>query len=314
MRRTRTESITFGAMMCALLGVLLFFNRQMAGALDAYLFWIVPLGMIVYCVRYSMNNALVVAVSMLIIAFVVAGPVSLFYVFFSVVAGLIYSYGLQKKWSGLMLIFAVFAVSAVINILSVFVFSAVFGYDVAAEIQFIRDYFDQAMKAANIDPALVPIFHNNRLLMTIFAISLILSSLLEGVLVHLLAFLILKRLKMEVPPMKPVGDIYCPKWLKVYVFGVFFALIMGAVTGITQYYEIIIPLGIIAYLVCIFFGYLYVLMLLAVYVPDTRKRALLIIPVVVIGFITQTLLMIGLLDIFTGTRRRILQEVRKRGQ
>ena len=47
MRNSRVNSITYGALLSALLGVLLFVNRQLAGMLDTYMFWIVPLPVIV---------------------------------------------------------------------------------------------------------------------------------------------------------------------------------------------------------------------------------------------------------------------------
>ena len=53
------RKITDGAMMVALIGLFLFINRQLAGLLDLYAAWLVPLPMVMYAVKYGWKSALV---------------------------------------------------------------------------------------------------------------------------------------------------------------------------------------------------------------------------------------------------------------
>ena len=77
MKNSRVNSITYGAMMAALLGVLLFVNRQLAGALDLYLFWIIPIPVIIYCLKFGIKRSFVLGAAMLGVAFLVSTPVTL---------------------------------------------------------------------------------------------------------------------------------------------------------------------------------------------------------------------------------------------
>ena len=51
------RKITDGAMMVALIGLFLFLNRQLAGLLDLYAAWLVPLPMVMYAVKYGWKSA-----------------------------------------------------------------------------------------------------------------------------------------------------------------------------------------------------------------------------------------------------------------
>lgn len=64
------RKITDGAMMVALIGLFLFINRQLAGLLDLYAAWLVPLPMVMYAVKYGWKSALVPFVSVIFLSFI----------------------------------------------------------------------------------------------------------------------------------------------------------------------------------------------------------------------------------------------------
>ncbi len=74
------RKITDGAMMVALIGLFLFINRQLAGLLDLYAAWLVPLPMVMYAVKYGWKSALLPFVSVIFLSLVIAGPQTGFYV------------------------------------------------------------------------------------------------------------------------------------------------------------------------------------------------------------------------------------------
>ena len=97
MNKRRVNSITYGALLSALLGVFLLFNRQTGGLFDAYMLWIIPLPVIVYCLKFDIKQGMIMGVAMALLSFIVATPMTAFYVASSIVAGLIYADGLKKE-------------------------------------------------------------------------------------------------------------------------------------------------------------------------------------------------------------------------
>ncbi len=297
--------------MTALLGVLLFINRQFAGAFDTFLFWIVPLPVIIYQLRFGLKQTFVLAVSMLVITFIIATPVTVFYVAGSIVAGIVYGYGVKKGWSALQLIVAVFAISFIMAIITTFVAAGFFGYDLVAEIEYLQTFVTEIFTQSGLseEAASASYLTSTNFILIIIVISTIITSIMEGILVHLLAYIVLRRLKMDLPPMKSMGEIYCPKWLRFVVFVVLFAYILQMITQVSKYEEIVtIGLTIVMF-VCMVFGYLFMVTVLTIRIPQRRQRTIILLVLIVLSlFIPYILITVGLLDIFTNIRQNIVKE------
>ena len=315
----RVNSITYGALLTALLGVVLFLNRQLAGAFDLYLFWVLPLPVIIYILKFGVSQSFVLGISMLLMSFIIAAPTTVFYVAGSVIAGIVYGYGMKKHWSATALIVSVIVVSLIMMFFSVFVFAGVFGYNIQDEVIWYRktmtEVFNQMGQGNNsqVQSALASLLTDN-VLLTIIITSEVLASIMEGILVHLLSYAILKKLKMELPPMKPIAEITAPQWIKVFVFTVFSALLLSSITGVSQYNTIII-LGLsLVFAICMFYGYLLIMVYLSWRIPGKKARSMAVMLVVMIAFILPPLMyMVGLLDIYTNIRQRIIEEIKKNG-
>ena len=212
MSNRRVNSITYGAIICALVGALLLINRQLANFLDVYLFWIIPLPVIVYSIKFGTKQCCIMAVAMVLTALITTGfqITTLFYVVGAELAGLVYGYGLNHGKSATFLIMSVVLVSLVIAVVSTFVFSAAFGYDVAREIEYYQTAIVEVLQKVGLNPEDPSYrqFLNYQTLFQIFIIATVLTSLMEGVLVHLLAYLVLRRLKMTL-----VGQAVCLRGL-----------------------------------------------------------------------------------------------------
>ena len=310
MNNRRVSSITYGALLTALLGVVLFLNRQMAGLLDMYMFWILPIPVIVYCLKFDIKQGMVMATAMLLLSFIISTPTSLVYVGASLVAGLVYSDGLRKQKSAFQLIVSVIAISLVLMVITTFVFSAAFGYDVGEEIAFMRDYIASVFSQMGVQPAEFALSY--RFILALIIISSVLTSVMEGILVHLLTFIVLRRLKMPLPPMKPLGAIICPGWLRFMVFVFSAAYVLSIVMNVRQYDEIVMLLMVFVYIICSFFGYLLILAFLARRVPNAKSRAVLVLPIMLLSMVVYpVIIMIGFVDIFSNVRQNILKEIKQ---
>lgn len=318
MRKSRVNSITYGALFCALVGVLVYINRLLANGLELYFFWIIPIVVIIYIVKFDVKQAIVMNVAMLLMTMIIAGPISTsaFYVLGSVIAGTVYGAGLIKQKSATFLISSVVVVSLIMMFISYFVFAKFFGYDLLAEMDFMKEtmtvLIDRMAKGdAGVASTLMSIFDNNALF-SIIIISSVLSALLEGFLVHSIAFIVLRRLKMTIPPMKSVSELYAPLWLKLVVLvGLAGNILMNQFPAVGQYKNLIFPITVIAYIVCFMFGYILISTLIAIRVPDARKRASLAVIVLLLSlFLSVLVIGVGIFDIFTSFRKTLIEELK----
>ena len=318
MRKSRVNSITYGALFCALTGVLVYINRLLANGLELYFFWIIPIPVIIYIIKFDVKQAIVMNTAMVLMTMIIAGPISTstFYVLGSVVAGTVYGAGLIKQKSAGYLITSVVVVSMVMMFISYFVFAKFFGYDLMAEMDFMKNTMatlveKMAKGDASVYSTLMSIFDNNAIF-SIIIISSVLSSLLEGFLVHSIAFLVLKRLKMVTPPMKSVSELYAPLWLKLIVIaGLAGNILMTQFPAVAQYKNIIFPITVIAYIVCFMFGYILISTLIAIRIPNNRTRASISVIVLLLAlFLSAAVIGVGIFDIFTSFRKTLIEEMK----
>lgn len=310
----RVNSITYGAMMTALLGVLLFVNRQLAGAFDTFLFWIIPVLVIVYCGKFTTRRGLVLGAAMLAVTFIISTPATVFYVAGSLIAGLVYSLGMDKGWSSAGLAAAVFAVSLAMAVVTTFIAPAFFGYDLTEELAYYKQFIQQAGQAMNLSSSVIAALFTDHLILALYVLACVLTSVMEGILVHLLAFIVLRKLKMKTPPMTSLSHLKANVWVKSFVLVAFAAALLMNGTVLENYREIVTVAAVTAYVLCAFYGYLLTVVLLSWKVPDARKRALWVIPIVLLFlFVPPVPLILGLTDMFTNARERIAGEINHHG-
>ena len=320
MNKRRVNSITYGALLSALLGVFLLFNRQTGGLFDAYMLWIIPLPVIVYCLKFDIKQGMIMGVAMALLSFIVATPMTAFYVASSIVAGLIYADGLKKEKSSMQLILSVILVSMFITVVTMIIFAKFFGYSLTADIDYTRDSVKMMIEAMAkvlgpevLENPLLKLMLSRNFLLYIIVLSSLLTSILEGILVHLLAILILRRLKMPGPKVRPLSEIKAPWYIKVFVVITYVLMILNGfnIPFINQYSEIIMGLMPVAYIFCGFFAYLLALTWINLRIPGRNSRILLVfIFMFLLMFAPPVIMVAGLLDMFTDTRDRILKGIR----
>lgn len=134
----QTRKITEGAMMCAIVGLLLFINRQLGNMLEYFMYWVLTFPILVYTAKYGVRNALVPSVSMLLLSFMISSPTTIFYLFSCIVVGLVYGGGVRKGWkNGTLLVFSgIFTFFS--YLVTTVLLAAVFGYDPAEDIELVK--------------------------------------------------------------------------------------------------------------------------------------------------------------------------------
>ncbi|SJZ37665.1 DUF2232 domain-containing protein [Anaerorhabdus furcosa] len=201
------RKITDGAMMTALVGVLLFANRQLGGIVDLFA-WILPLPMVFFTAKYGWKDGLLPLAAMIILTVLLGTPQSIYYFTVTSVTGLIYGEGVKQKWTSRRLMLTAMGISLVSNLVTTVLFASFFGYDIAMEVQTMKQVFEQTMGTA---VAALPI-DITQMIRIAAIFSVFLTGVVEGLLIHMLSRLLLQRLGFQFPKAKPLSQISSPKW------------------------------------------------------------------------------------------------------
>lgn len=204
------RKITDGAMMAAIIGVLLLINRQTAGLLEITFVWALPLPMVFYGTKYGWKDSWVLFVAIILLTIIIGTPQTLFYIVSEMLIGIIYGCGLHDKVSSRKLVIRTMILAVIADILSMLVFASFFGYDLQAEVSeysnLVNTFLDQTGRT------LTTTMDITSMIKIIIIVSTIFNGIFEGFITHVLSRLMLKRLGIYVEPMPPITDYYPPKW------------------------------------------------------------------------------------------------------
>lgn len=246
----QVRKLTEGAMMCALFGLVLLLNRQFAGILEIFFVYILPLPLIVYTVKHGFRSGCVCAVSISFLSLMISSFSSMVYSIMAVVIGLIYGQMCRRNVSNGVIIAVTMLLTMALEVCCCIVFSGLFGYDVFADAQMLMEAFDAA-------GMVIPGDLGMNFFLMIAVLSVILTGVMEGILVHVLANFLLKRLKIEVKAIKPIALWNVPKWIG-YVCALCFVA-----NSLVQYAEVsetmmlaVLAFGTVGTLILVFFGYI----------------------------------------------------------
>lgn len=199
-----TKKITEGAMMCALVGLLLFFNRQFGNVLEYAFYWILAFPILIYTVRYGWKAALVPAASMLLMSLMISAPTTSFYLASSLICGLGYGYGVYRHWKRSYLLTFTAALTLISYFITMVLFASAFGYDLQEDILVAKQLSDY-ISFGNIDIL--------QLAVILSVIVSIVTAILQTICIHLFACLLLRRIKYDEMPVKSIFDCMMPKWV-----------------------------------------------------------------------------------------------------
>ena len=191
--KSDTRKITEGAMIVAMIGGLLFLDRQLAYALSSQFSWVLSIPLIVYSVKTNRKYSGMVAISTLIVAFFITNIQTIFYLFSALIIGMVYSEGVRQKWTqGKLMLWTIF-LTFISYLLSMYVFAGFFGYDLIAT----RNEFIEMLENFEIFGVKFVFFIDSNTLFNVLDItSFFMIVILESLCVHLLSQLVFYKLKM----------------------------------------------------------------------------------------------------------------------
>ncbi|MBQ4011542.1 MAG: DUF2232 domain-containing protein [Erysipelotrichales bacterium] len=292
--KNRTRKITLGALLAALVGVVLMINRQLGGLFDIYLIWVIPLPLVLYAAEYGFRDALVVCAAVIFLSFVLSTPVTMVYTAFSVLIGAVYGYGLNSGKSATWLLGAAILGTFASEITTTYIFADFFGYPVSTQIEEIRAMLAQMQ---------VELPGGWNLLYLLLAFVVI-TAIMEGVMIHLLTALIMKRLKKSFPQYAASQDARMPKWLaglSILVIAAYF--ISAQINPESAWTEGLLIASLPLFLIGLFFGYTVVIVWLKMRV-NPRMIALFVVLLLLGAFATFPFMAgIGYADAFVDFKK-----------
>lgn len=204
------RKLTDGAMMTAIVGVLLVVNRQLGGLLESMVLFLFPIPMVFYSARYGWKDSWLPYAAMVILAFVLGTPQTVFYVASESMMGMVYGSGIYAKKELRKLVIVTMLIGVAVDLLSTVIFAAFFGYDLTADTAAMTTQMNQIMSQAGVSlPATVDL---TQLIKTVIILSAVLSGILEALVTHLLSLLLLKRMRYNVPKATPIALYFPPLW------------------------------------------------------------------------------------------------------
>ncbi len=225
------RKITDGAMMCAIIGLLLVINRQFGGVFETMFLFLFPLPMVFYATKYGRNDSWLVLVSIALLSFIIGTPQTVFYVTSESFLGLMYGAGVHDNKDSRKLLMLAIMIGIVVNVLTSIVFASFFGYDLALEISEYETVINESFSSAGV--TLASTVNLKQMLTTVIIVSVVLTGILEGIITHVFSRILLKRLRFNIPPSTPLA-LYFPKTWTGY---------LGIVGLVAYYYTIYNPLS-----------------------------------------------------------------------
>lgn len=194
---SQTKKITEGAMIVAIIGVILVLNRTLGNLLEFGFMWILSLPIIIYTSKYGFKFGSIVAISTFILAFILGSTFStMFYVFVEMLIGVGYGIGVFKKYSNKLMLSYTMIIEIISMFLSISIFASLLGYDVVQETKTISDFLCNINSNLNV----------KGIILILFLITPIFTALGEGCCIHCFTHLLCSKMNIEIEPLKPLYE------------------------------------------------------------------------------------------------------------
>lgn len=211
MRQNEVKKITLGAMMLALIGVLLLFNTLSAGLVLGIISFVVPIPYIFYTREYGLKAGLILLFSNLVMGLVIAPIEQVVLCILYGIIGIIYGYGVFKGLNDKIIFFFTLIGTIIVYIITMILFGAIFGYDIASEIKFLVDMVNDMYGGQT---GLQTSVLNNLASFTFF-LFIVFQAVLEAFVIHMLATLLFMYLKKPLPKKVKFIDVQYPSYLAI---------------------------------------------------------------------------------------------------
>ena len=273
---SRTQELTFGAMIIAVFGVILVLNRQTAGLFEELFFFILPIPMTVFSLKYGLKDSLSVFVCMALLSFFLGTFYTVFYAVTEAFLGMILGTCLKNHYDTRRTQLLIMILSALFSVIGSVFLASLFGISITSEMTEVKEMIETTFTRAGIDTEAVQEVLSMSSLKRMFIISMIVLGVIQGFVIFRLSLLVLKRLQMPVPAPQPVGLYYPPRWSGYAALFLIFLYMYSMVhpLGSSQIQDLAQTLGLCAYIYLLCFGWIALAMIIRRFITQTSLRLL----------------------------------------
>lgn len=267
---TKTQELTYGAMIVAIFGVLLLINRQTGGFLEGIFMFIFPIPMVAFSAKYGWKDSLPVFVCTVLLSFLFGTFTAIFYAIAESFIGMVYGSCIKAERDMNRTLVLVVALSAVAELLCSVALASLFGIDINQDIMAMQEGMNQAFEQAGMDTATGILSYDY--LRRMYVISMGFMGAMQGLIVYYLSLVILRKLRYPIKKPQPLTQYYPSRisgfiaafLVFVYIYSFAKPFANPTVQDIAQ------SAGICGVIYLIFFGYIALLMVCRVYLRLPR--------------------------------------------
>lgn len=267
---TKTQELTYGAMIVAIFGVLLLINRQTGGFLEGIFMFIFPIPMVAFSAKYGWKDSLPVFVCTVLLSFLFGTFTAIFYAIAESFIGMVYGSCIKVERDMNRTLVLVVALSAIAELLCSVALASLFGIDINQDIMAMQEGMNQAFEQAGMDTATGILSYDY--LRRMYVISMGFMGAMQGLIVYYLSLVILRKLRYPIKKPQPLTQYYPSKisgfiaafLVFVYIYSFAKPFANPTVQDIAQ------SAGICGVIYLIFFGYIALLMVCRVYLRLPR--------------------------------------------
>ena len=277
---SRTQELTFGAMLIAVFGVILVMNRQTAGLFEELIFFILPIPITIFTIKYGRRDSLSVFVCMAMLSFFLGTLYTAFFATTEAFLGIVLGDCIRRNVNLNRTQMLIMGLSAVFNVLGTIVLASLFGLDLNTQLQETQDMLNSMFTRAGMGAALqseaaasvISIASLKRM----YILSMTLLGIIQGFVIVRLCLVVLKKLRLPVPQPQPIGQYYPPRWsgfLALILFIIYFYSMTHPSPNETVQ-NILQTAGLCGYLYLLCFGWIAMTLLLRRMVSGKAARVL----------------------------------------
>ncbi len=307
--QSNVRKLTEGALMVALVGAVLLFDKFTGGLLSSYFSFILPLPLIIYTAKYGIKDAIVPFVAIILLTIMITMITTGFVVINSCVTGIVFGYGINKKKSSGFLFITTFFFTAFSYFITMYLFAGAFGYNFNDDVALVVSVFNKYGNTGNLMNQ-IPLSLET-LIRILLPVTVVLTSVLEAFVVYLLAFFILTRMKFYFPPVKKFSEMRFPKWLGFIMIAICLCTQLDKFVKLDkQITDGFYVLSLVCFIIFMLLGFFVVVWLLNIFGKRNLIFVFYLLLFIFAPVVVPALILLGAFDACTDFRERI-GELRK---
>lgn len=306
----QTKKITTGAMLLAIIGALLLIDRALSYAFTTIILTLIPAIIVVYGAMYDFKDSIIFSIALLILGFVINPTISfLVYTITGSIVGVGYCYGVKKNFDRKRLLLIAMLLYVISEVISIIVISPILGFGGIDElVTEMETMISEASKYSGVSMDLETIGYTTSTLKTIAGLGVVITGVLEGLLVHIVSIVLLKRFKIK-DIMKGGAitfNLNAPAAYALMIMEMLQVMFYQRVDN-EVVKNILLCLGLISGLVLMYYGYIVLLTFVRLRYPNNKRAGFYALLLVILLLPTSVYLLIVIGFLYgAGPLKRVL--------